>query len=129
MEHHFIREMCSKIFVRFHVFIYLDEEDFKRMKDNLEPLGKESQSQAKLEERSPDLNFMVANLEGNDVVQSLCDFIGVNPKEKCLFIIDVSSFKIFKMEQQDYSKEAVTQFVKDYREEKLKGKKLRDEDE
>ena len=99
------------------------------MKDILEPLGKEGQSQAKLEERSPDLNFMVANLEGNDVVQSLCDFIGVNPKEKCLFIIDVSSFKIFKMEQQDYSKEAVTQFVKDYREEKLKGKKLRDEDE
>lgn len=98
------------------------------MKDILKPLGKESLSRAKEEGRSPDLNFLVANPAGNDTVRSLCDFCRVDPKEKTLFILDISSAKIFKADTQEFTKEMVEQFVKDYRDEKLPGKDLRDED-
>lgn len=103
-----------------------DAEEFAKMKDILKPLGEESQRAAKSEERSPDLNFLVANPAGNDVVNSLCDFIHVDPKEKSLFILDISSLKIFKAEQAEYTSEVVGQFVKDYRDGKLTATVLRD---
>ncbi|XP_028400431.1 nucleoredoxin-like [Dendronephthya gigantea] len=75
-----------------------DEEAAKQMKEILAPLGRECQEEAKREDKQQDLFFFVAPTEPNDIVESLCEFLNVNPEEKSLFIVDVPSAKIFKFE-------------------------------
>lgn len=100
------------------------------MKEILTPLGRECQEEAKREDRQQDLFFFVAPTEPNDIVESLCEFLDVNHEEKSLFIVDVPSGKIVKFESADAagnpSKEDVIKFVRDYQNDLLVAKNIRD---
>lgn len=104
-----------------------DEEAFTKMKEILMPIGKECQEQAKKEDRPQDLYFLVAPPAGNDIVVSLCEFMGIKHDEKALFIADVSSGEIYKSESAEPLKDEVKKFVNDFLDDKLVAKGIRDD--
>ena len=106
-------------------FIVVDEEASKQMKAILTPIGQSIQSEAKSEDRLQDLYLFVAPATPNPIIESLCDFLGLDNNTKMLFILDIPSGKIYKSESAEPVKENVEKFVQDYKNDVLPGDDIR----
>ena len=97
------------------------------MKDILTPIGKESQDAAKKDDSPQDLFFFIAPDEGSTMVDSLCEFLNIEPTKKSLFIVDVPAGEIYKCEtcKPEPVKEEVVKFICDYKNGALTAKNIR----
>ena len=104
---------------------YVDEEAAKKMKEILQPIGKEGQKAAKDEDRPQDLYFFVASAGNSIILDSLCEFLGMDKDQKSLFILDVPAGKIYKSESAEVKPEVVRKFINDFRNDVLVAKDIR----
>ena len=95
------------------------------MRKILLPIATEMQKLAKSQNLSQELHFFIAR-KANMILDSLSDFLNIDPKKKALFIVDVPSGKIYHSESSQISNDMVKKFVEDYKNDKLEAKNIRD---
>ena len=120
--------LTKSVFAHFdQIFCVSDEGAAEKMKEILTPISKEYQEAASKDDSPQDLFFFIAPSKGSNMVDSLCEFLNVNPKEKSLFIVDVPAGEIYLSNscKEAPVKEDVLKFIRDYKQGVLVPKNIR----
>lgn len=108
-----------------HVLVSLldgEEATLKHAKEILQPLADTYTTQSQQANEDLPIHFFYGG--NNEVVDSVLDFAGIS-EENMLAILDIPSGKVYVCEKEVVTAEAAKQFVADFLNDKLEGRKLR----
>jgi len=99
-----------------------EEATLKHAKEILQPLADSYAEQAQQAHEDLPIHFFYGG--NNEVVDSVLDFAGLS-EENMLAIIDIPSGKVYVCEKEVVTADAAKQFITDFLNDKLEGRKLR----